>query len=190
MVIAASHWSGFPPGEADSRPSALPGVAGFSSFGPASVTATSTRTVFVGLSGEGGTAGDARSGQLRLRLHLREAFAMPNTDLDGLHRGLLTTDENGQRPLAVTTSGLSIVQLANVPLAIGTLSPSARSAAGGSVVILRGGGFQNGITATMGGKSASVFPHGHEYTLSGATAARTDKPRRCNRFARRRFTAQ
>ncbi len=99
---------------------------------------------------------DAHSGQLRLRMYLPEAFAMLNTDVDGLHGGFLTTDENGRRLFAVTTSGLSIVQLANVPLGIGTLSPSSGSAAGGSVVAVRGSGFQSGITAMLGGKSASV----------------------------------
>jgi len=46
---------------------------------------------------------------------------------DGLHGGFLTTDENGQRLFALTTSGLAIVQLAGIPLGIGTLSPSAES---------------------------------------------------------------
>jgi hypothetical protein len=99
---------------------------------------------------------DAHSGQLRLRVYMPEPFAMLNTDVDGLHGAFLTTDENGVRLFALTTSGLSIVQLANVPLGIGTLSPSAGSAAGGTAVIVRGSGFQSGITATLGGKSASV----------------------------------
>jgi len=99
---------------------------------------------------------DAHSGQLRLRVYLPEAFAMLNTDVDGLHGGFLTTDENGQRLFALTTSGLSIVQLANVPLGIGTLSPVSGPAAGGSTVSVRGSGFQNGIKATLGGKSASI----------------------------------
>ena len=99
---------------------------------------------------------DAHNGQLRLRVYLPEPFAMLNTDVDGLHGGFLTTDENGQRLFALTTSGLTIVQLANVPLGIGTLTPSSGSAAGGSSVTLRGSGFQSGVTATLGGKSAVV----------------------------------
>lgn len=99
---------------------------------------------------------DAHSGQLRLRLYLPEAFAMLNTDVDALHGVFLTTDENGQRLFAVTTSGLTIVQLADVPLGIGTLSPSSGSASGGTLVSVRGSGFQSGITATLGGKSASL----------------------------------
>jgi hypothetical protein len=81
---------------------------------------------------------------------------MLNTDIDGLHGGFLSTDENGQRLFALTTSGLSIVQLANVPLGIGTLSPSSGSVSGGSTVTVRGSGFQSGVTATLGGKAATV----------------------------------
>jgi IPT/TIG domain len=99
---------------------------------------------------------DAHSGQLRLRLYLPEAFAMLNMDVDGLHGGFLTTDEIGQRLFALTTGGLSIVQLANVPLGIGTLSPSSGAAVGGTTVIVRGSGFQSGIKAVLGGKSAMV----------------------------------
>jgi hypothetical protein len=99
---------------------------------------------------------DAHSGQLRLRVYLPEAFAMLNTDVDGLHGGFLTTDENGQRLFALTTSGLSIVQLANVPLGIGTVSPVSGPAAGGSTVSVRGSGFQNGIKATLGRKTTTI----------------------------------
>jgi hypothetical protein len=99
---------------------------------------------------------DAHSGQLRLRVYLPEPYAMLNTDIDGLHGAFLTTDENGQRLFALTASGLSIVQLASVPLGIGTLSPSSGPAAGGTLISLRGSGFKSGITATLGGKSTTV----------------------------------
>ena len=99
---------------------------------------------------------DAHNGQLRLRVYLPQPFAMLNTDVDGLHGQFLTIDENGQRLFALTTNGLSVVQLSRVPLGIGTLNPAAGSAAGGTTVTLRGSGFQSGITATLGGKSATV----------------------------------
>jgi hypothetical protein len=99
---------------------------------------------------------DAQSGQLRLRVYLPEPFAMLNTDVDGVHGGFLTIDENGQRLFALTTSGLTIIQLAKVPLGIGTLTPSSGSAAGGVSVNVRGSGFQSGIRATLGGKSATI----------------------------------
>jgi IPT/TIG domain len=99
---------------------------------------------------------DAHNGQLRLRVYMPEPFAMLNTDVDGLHGQFLTIDENGQRLFALTTNGLSIVQLSRVPLAIGTLNPANGSAAGGTAVTLRGSGFQSGMTATLGGKSPAV----------------------------------
>lgn len=99
---------------------------------------------------------DAHNGQLRMRLYLPEPFAMLSTDVDGLHGGFLTVDENGQSLFAVTTSGLTVVQLAAVPLGIGTLSPAQASAAGGTSVTLRGSGFQTGATLTIGGKAVNV----------------------------------
>ncbi len=71
---------------------------------------------------------DTHNGKLLLRVYLPEPLAMLSTDIDGLHGSFLTTDENGQRLFAVTTSGLTIIQLASVPLGIGTLSPSIGSA--------------------------------------------------------------
>jgi hypothetical protein len=95
---------------------------------------------------------DAHNGQLRLRVYLPEPFAMLNTDVDGLNGGFLANDENGQRLFALTTSGLTIIQLASVPLGIGTISPAAGSAARGVIVTLRGSGLVNGTKVTLGGK--------------------------------------
>jgi hypothetical protein len=78
------------------------------------------------------------------------------TDVDALHGDFLTSDEFGQRLFAVTTSGLTIVQLANVPLGIGSLAPASAEAAGGAGVTIRGSGFQSATRATLGGKQASV----------------------------------
>jgi hypothetical protein len=99
---------------------------------------------------------DTHNGQLRLRICLPDPFAMLNTDVDGLHGGFLAVDENGQRLFALTTSGLTIVQLAKVPLAIGTIAPASGPLAGGTAVTIRGSGFQSGVQATIGGKSATV----------------------------------
>ncbi|HXX14911.1 MAG TPA: IPT/TIG domain-containing protein [Candidatus Eremiobacteraceae bacterium] len=100
---------------------------------------------------------------------------MLNTDLDGLHGGFLTTDENGQRLFAVTTSGLSIVQLANVPLGIGTLAPSSGPASGGTAVTVRGSGFQAGMKATLGGTATTVSVN-EMNTLTLTTPALTPGP--------------
>jgi len=99
---------------------------------------------------------DAHSGQLRLRIYLPEPFAMLSTDVDGLHGSFLTTDENGDRLFALTTSGLTVIQLANVPLGIGSLSPASGAAAGGASITIRGSGFQSSTKATLGGKPANV----------------------------------
>jgi hypothetical protein len=99
---------------------------------------------------------DTHSGQLRLRIFLPEPLAMLSSDIDGLHGGFLAVDENGERIFALTTSGLTIVQLAVVPLGIGSITPGSGPAAGGTLITIRGSGFQTGIKVTIGGKAAAV----------------------------------
>jgi IPT/TIG domain len=57
-----------------------------------------------------------------------------------------------RRLFALTTSGLSIVHLASVPLGIGTLNPASGTASGGVTVTVRGSGFKSEIPATLGGR--------------------------------------
>jgi len=99
---------------------------------------------------------DAHTGQLRLRLFLPEPLAMLSTDLDALHGSFLAIDENGQRIFALTTSGLTVVKLAAVPLSIGTISPISVPSAGGTILTIRGSGFQPGTTVIISGKSATT----------------------------------
>jgi len=103
---------------------------------------------------------DAHSGVLRLRIVLPQQFM---TDVDGLHGSFLATDENGQRLFAITSSdgtpqnaALTVVELAAVPLGIGTIAPSTVAAAGGAALTIRGSGFQSATTLAIGGKSATV----------------------------------
>jgi DNA-binding beta-propeller fold protein YncE len=139
------------------------------------------------LTGAPGSAGvkggvdilDGHSGALRLRLFLPQQLM---TDVDGLHGSFLATDENGQRLFAITSSdgapqnaALTIVQLAAVPLGIGTISPSTVAAAGGTALTIRGSGFQSGIKVTINGKSASVTLKDAS-TLSLVTPALTPGP--------------
>lgn len=120
------------------------------------------------LTGTPGSAGvkggidilDAHSGALRLRIFLPQQFM---TDIDGLHGSFMATDENGQRFFALTsTDGTSynasftVLQLASVPLGIGTITPSTVSATGGAILTIRGSGFQSGTTITIGGKAATT----------------------------------
>ena len=103
---------------------------------------------------------DAHSGALRLRIYLPQQFL---TDVDGLHGNFLTTDENGQRLFALTSSdgtpqnaALTIIQLAAVPLGIGTIAPTTVAATGGATLTIRGSGFQSGAIVSISGKPASV----------------------------------
>ncbi len=134
-----------------------------------------------GAAGGAGTQGgvdiiDAHSGALRLRILLPQQFM---TDVDGLHGSFLTTDENGQRLFAITStdgsaqnSGVTVIQLAKVPLGIGTLSPSSGPAAGGTTITIRGSGFVSGATVTIGGKAATAtFKDASTLTIVSPTLA-------------------
>jgi len=110
---------------------------------------------FAGLQG-GVDILDSHSGRLRLRVMLPEPLDMLSAEGDGMHGKFLTIDENGQRLFALTVSGLTVVQLASVPLGFGTISPAAGPASGGSTATIRGSGFQSGTTVVIGGKATSV----------------------------------
>src|SRR3984893_11012317 len=99
---------------------------------------------------------DAHTGRLRLRLFLPEPLAALSSDLDALHGSFLTIDETGQRIFALTTSGLTVIQLATVPLSIGTLSPASAPSSGGTILTIRGSGFQSGATVTINAKPATA----------------------------------
>ena len=124
---------------------------------------------------------DTHSGALRLRIFLPQQLM---TDVDGLHGSFLATDENGQRLFAITSSdgtaqnaALTIVQLAAVPLGIGTIVPSTVSEMGGATLTIRGSGFVSGVTITINGKAGTVsFIDAN--TLSAAVPALTPGPQR------------
>ena len=99
---------------------------------------------------------DVHSGRLRLRVYLPEPFAMLSTDTDGLHGTFLTVDENGGRLFALTTSGVTVLQLSSVPLGIGSVTPPSAPSTGGTSLTIRGSGFQSGTKATLGGKALTV----------------------------------
>jgi hypothetical protein len=113
---------------------------------------------------------DAHTGRLLLRIFFPEPLAALSTDLDALHGSFLAIDENGQRIFALTASGLTVVQLASVPLSIGTISPASAPASGGTTLTIRGSGFQSGATATIGGKLATAtFVDMNTLTLTAPT---------------------
>jgi hypothetical protein len=140
------------------------------------------------LTGTPGSAGvkggvdilDAHSDALRLRIFLPQQFM---TDVDGLHGEFLATDENGQRLFAITSSdgtaqnaSLTVVQLAAVPLGIGTISPASVPAAGGTTLSIRGSGFQSATTVSIDGKKATVT-FKDVNTLAVVTPSLTPGPR-------------
>jgi IPT/TIG domain-containing protein len=152
-VSAESELEGIP------QRSDVPGIALHSSgaliyvpflTGPAPVSAP-----FTGLHG-GVDILDTHTGRLRLRVILPEPLAMLSADVDGLHGRFLAIDENGQRIFALTASGLTVVQLARVPLGIGTITPASGPSSGGATLTIRGSGFETGASATIGGKAVAV----------------------------------
>ena len=95
------------------------------------------------------------------------------TDVDGFDGSFLALDENGQRLFAISSTdgtprsaAVTIVTLAEVPLGIGTLTPSTGTGAGGTALTIRGSGFKSGVTVSIGGKSAAVtFKDANTLTL-------------------------
>ena len=77
----------------------------------------------------------------------------------------MAIDSSGQRIFLITNKGLTIVDLGNAPLSVGHFSQYSASA--GSQIEIRGSGFENGITATLGGASASLsFADSETLTLT------------------------
>lgn len=71
-------------------------------------------------------------------------------------QGGMDFDEAGNRLFLITNAGLTVVQLPNLPLSIGYLSPATGSSSGGTSVTIRGSGFESGATVTVGGASVSA----------------------------------
>jgi hypothetical protein len=89
---------------------------------------------------------DVEHGTLRMRLSLNETIS--NTAIP------FSIDSGGQYIYAVTNKGLTIVNLGQALLSIGSLKPAAASV--GTHVLVRGSGFTLSTTATIGGQSAAV----------------------------------
>jgi len=92
---------------------------------------------------------DVRHGDLRERVYLSEQFLPEEQAQNGL-----AIDQTGQNIFLLTSTGLTIDTLDNVPLSIGSLSPT--SGASGSTITIRGSGFAQQTTATCNGSNATV----------------------------------
>ena len=98
---------------------------------------------------------DVQRGTLQLRFSLNETIQNVETPL--------AIDPSGQMVFLITDAGLTVVDLGTAPLSIGYLSSAVGTA--GTSVQVRGSGFTAGMTATVGGRSASVT-FSDESTLS------------------------
>jgi IPT/TIG domain len=100
---------------------------------------------------------DVQKGTLQLRFSLSETIQDVETPL--------ATDPSGQLVFLITGAGLTVVDLGTAPLSIGYLSSTTATA--GLAIQVRGSGFTAGITATLGGQSASVtFTDANTLTLT------------------------
>jgi WD40 repeat protein len=90
---------------------------------------------------------DVHQGRLALRIALPEA---PTVSVPPK----LAVDETGTKVFVLTRSGLTIAQLAVVPLSISSVNPT--SGASGATVTIRGSGFQSGATVLFGTTSATT----------------------------------
>lgn len=71
---------------------------------------------------------------------------------------VIALNSTAQQVFLSDSQGLTVLNMAAAPLAIGSLSPSSVSSTGSSTVTVRGSGFNSGTAITIGGKAAtSVF---------------------------------
>jgi hypothetical protein len=89
---------------------------------------------------------DVQHGTPALRFGLTETVANTVSPM--------AIDSSGQRIFLVTNKGLTVVDLGNAPLSVGHFSQT--SASPGNQIQVRGSGFENGVTATLGGIGASL----------------------------------
>jgi DNA-binding beta-propeller fold protein YncE len=89
---------------------------------------------------------DAHTGSFRLRIPLPETLPAV---LDGL-----SIDADGRSLVAISESGVTVVQLATVPLSLGSVVPAQGPPGGGTVVTVRGSGFEPGVTVRFNSQLA------------------------------------
>jgi hypothetical protein len=71
---------------------------------------------------------------------------------------VIALDSSAEHVFLSDSQGLTVLSLAAAPLAIGSISPSIVATGGGTIVTVRGSGFQTGSVVTIGGAPAtSVF---------------------------------
>jgi IPT/TIG domain-containing protein len=68
----------------------------------------------------------------------------------------MAIDETGTEVFLITSTGLTIVNIADLPVGVGSVTPSQGSASGGVSVQIRGSGFESGATVMFGSAAAAV----------------------------------
>ena len=89
---------------------------------------------------------DVQHGTLRMRFSLTETISNVAAPL--------AVDSGGQYVYLLTNKGLTIVNLGEALLSIGSLNPTRASP--GTLVTVRGSGFNASITATVGGQAVRL----------------------------------
>jgi len=89
---------------------------------------------------------DVNYGVVRSRIRLAENIQSVMTPM--------AVDQTDARVFLITDKGLTVVTVSGTPLSVGTVNPNSGSA--GSLVTLRGSGFQRGMAATFNGTAANV----------------------------------
>jgi hypothetical protein len=68
----------------------------------------------------------------------------------------MAIDQTGSQVFLISATGLTIVNIADLPLNVGSLTPAQGSAGGGVSVRIRGSGFRSGATVMFGTAGATV----------------------------------
>ncbi len=82
------------------------------------------------------------------------SFDLPN--YMNLWTKVIALDSTAEHIFLSDYQGLTVLTLPSVPLAIGSVNPAVASIGGGTVVKIRGSGFQPGTTVSIGGHSATL----------------------------------
>jgi DNA-binding beta-propeller fold protein YncE len=91
---------------------------------------------------------DVHRGRLLLRISL------PDTQDQSNAYTSIALDETGTKMFVITRTGITVAQLAEVPLSIASVNPSSGGA--GTQVKIRGSGFSSGTTVQIGGTAATA----------------------------------
>jgi hypothetical protein len=85
---------------------------------------------------------------------LKDWVALPSPIAVGTH--VLTMDDVGQHLFALSSSGLNVIDFTFAPLSISYVQPSSGPASVGTLVTIRGSGFQSASQVLFNGKALAT----------------------------------